>query len=92
MTPQQQFDYKLKWRTNAFSVRLHSDLDWKGKDWCRKHLERHQWGFNKWTAVYEHTFIFEHQKDANAFKEAFIEYADQEPLDCGTFQKLEIKR
>jgi hypothetical protein len=71
MTPQEINEYKMRWRPDAWSVGLHSDLDWKGKDWCRKNLERWQWSFDKWTDVYEHTFRFEYQSDANAFREQF---------------------
>jgi len=77
MTPQEVHDHKMRWRQDAWPVRLHSDLDWKGKDWCRKHLERWQWSMTSWTDVYEHTFLFEYQADANAFKDQFGQYANQ---------------
>jgi hypothetical protein len=76
MTPQEISDYKLKWLP-GYSVRLHSDLDWTGKDWCRKNLERHQWSFKPWTAVYEHTFYFEDQKAAQNFELEFGTFANQ---------------
>ena len=77
MTPQEINDHKMRWRQDAFPVRLHSDLDWQGKDWCRKHLERWQWSMTSWTDVYEHTFLFEHQFDAEAFRDNFGQYANQ---------------
>ena len=32
MTPQEIFDYKMRWKP-GFTVTLHSDLDVKGKSW-----------------------------------------------------------
>lgn len=71
MTPQEVFEYKLKWKPNGHTVRLHSDLDWKGKDWCRKNLERHQWSMDTYTDVYEHTFFFEKEEHAKQFENQF---------------------
>ena len=75
MTPVEIFEYKLKWKP-GYTVRLHSDLESKGKEWC-KQLDRKDWDFSKWTNVYEHTFHFQWMKDANMFKSVFFEYADQ---------------
>ena len=69
MTPQEIFEYKLNWKPGT-SVRLHSDLVTEGKNWCRRNLSRHQWGMSEWTDVYEHTFHFEEEEDANLFIEA----------------------
>jgi hypothetical protein len=77
MTPQEINDYKLKWLP-GHSVRLHSDLDVQGKDWCRKTLERHEWSFMAWTYPYEHTFHFENIIVAQNFAMEFTPYADQE--------------
>ena len=76
-TPQLISDYKRKWMSNnPTAVRLHSDLDIKGKDWCRKHLDRWLWSFSQYTDVYEHTFFFEFEEDAqdfiNAMPERFV--------------------
>lgn len=79
MTPQEIFDYKQKWKP-GFTVRLHSDLDWEGKDWCRRNLDRHQWSFTSWTHVYEHTFHFEDESNAQSFKQHFNTYANQERI------------
>lgn len=71
-TPLEISDYKRKWKmSGGFAVVVHSDLDWKGKDWCRRNLERQQWSFDKWTGVYEHTFWFEAEAVANRFKKDF---------------------
>lgn len=70
-TPQAISDYKQSWMSRAaWPVRLHSDLDVQGKDWCRRNMERWQWSFKKYTNVYEHTFFFEHKCDAEEFAEA----------------------
>jgi hypothetical protein len=69
MTPQEIADYKRKWMMTGDNnpVRLHSDLDWRGKDWCRKHLERQSWSMTTWTDVYEHTFFFETEDMSQQF-------------------------
>jgi hypothetical protein len=75
MTPQEIFEYKNKWlTTGGHSVRIHSDLDVEGKNWCRKNLERHQWSFEKYTAVYEHTFRFEELKASQLFEQEFYDW------------------
>lgn len=73
MTPQEISDYKMRWAP-GFTVGVHSDLDVRCKDWCRKNLERQQWGMESYTDVYEHTFRFEKQSDANQFSTAFKEW------------------
>ena len=70
-TPQQIYDYKRSWMPKSYPVKLHSDADWKGKDWCRHNIERWQWSMNAWTDMHEHTFLFEFEEDADEFKEYF---------------------
>ena len=77
MTPQEQHEYKMRWMP-GYPVRLHSDLDWKGKDWCRKNLERHQWSMSIWTDVYEHTFHFENEEHATEFVNQWPEFTNQQ--------------
>ena len=78
MTPQEIFEYKQRWLGQSSNpVRIHSDLDWKGKDWCRKHLERWQWSFQSWTDVYEHTFYFEDPNVSLQFEHTFKVEAQQ---------------
>lgn len=79
MTPQEVHDYKMKWLP-GHTVRLHSDVDWKGKDWCRKQLERHQWSFTLWTYNYEHTFHFEDINAAQNFEMEMKPYSNQERI------------
>ena len=76
MTPQEQSDYKRNWLPGHM-VRLHSDLHIQGKDWCKRHVERHRWSFSSYTDVYEHTFHFEKPADAREFEEQFPRYANQ---------------
>lgn len=73
MTPQEVFEYKMQWAP-GFAVPVHSDQDWRAKDWCRKHLKRHQWAMDTYTDVYEHTFRFEHKKHARDFALDFKEW------------------
>lgn len=76
MTPQEIIEYKLTWKP-GFEVVVHSDLDWKCKDWCRKTLDRHQWSMDNYTHVYAHTFRFEHEEHADAFREEFKDWVDK---------------
>lgn len=69
MTPQEITDYKQKWLDdNHYTVVVQSDYDVKGKDWCRKNLERHQWSFQSWTSSTEHSFFFEKEEYADSFR------------------------
>ena len=70
MTPQEIFEYKMKWQPGHL-VALHSDYADRGKLWCRKNLERHQWAFDSYTAPYEHTFRFQHPHHAREFADAW---------------------
>ena len=76
-TPQEIFEYKNNWKPNAYAVRLHSDLDVRGKDWCRKNLERYQWSMTTWTNVYEHTFLFEQEEHATEFASQWPKFTNQ---------------
>ena len=67
MTPIEIHEYKLKW-SPGISIPVHSDYADKGKTWCRRNLSRHQWSMTSWTHVYEHTFHFEFDQHAIAFK------------------------
>lgn len=77
MTPQEIFEYKNAWKPHSFQINLHSDLHIDCKDWCRKHLERWEWSMDTYTHVYAHTFHFEKEEYANAFKEKFAEWVDK---------------
>lgn len=75
MTPQEIFDYKLKWHP-GYMVRIHSDLDWKAKQWCKLTLEPHDVGYTTFTDVYEHTFHFKDIKAAQNFEMEFRPFAN----------------
>ena len=78
MTPQEIFEYKKSWLTAGGNpVRIHSDLDIEGKQWCRKNLERHQWSFQSYTGVYEHTFWFEDLKASQQFEQEFYNWTNR---------------
>ena len=68
-TPQDIFEYKLKWKDKASVVPFHSDIHWWAKDWCRKNLQRWQWSMTTYTAPYEHTMLFEKAEHAKEFEE-----------------------
>ena len=80
MTPQEIFEYKMRW-SPGYSVPIHSDLDWKAKDWCRKNMDRHRWSMDTWTNNYEHTFRFERKHDADLFASTFNEWVNPNQLD-----------
>ncbi len=72
MTPQDMADYKMRWKmAGGHRVLSHSDWHIEHKDWCRRNVERQSWSFEIYTGAYEHTFWFELEKDAEAFKSAF---------------------
>lgn len=76
MTPQEQFEYKLRWKP-GYVVRLHSDVVDRGKTWCRRQLERHQWSMSEWTGPYEHTFHFEDPRAGQNFEMEMGRFANQ---------------
>ena len=71
MTPIEISEYKMRWRP-GYSVQVDMDMDWWGKDYCRKHIERHQWTFDKHTRPDDsHTFGFEQKEFAQQFYQAY---------------------
>ena len=66
MTPIEIFEYKNKWKP-GYTVRLHSDLESAGKEYCKIQMHKQQWDITKWTNVYEHTYHFEYKQDADSF-------------------------
>jgi len=77
MTPQEIFEYKNRWKPNAYQVDVHSDLDVQCKDWCRKNLERWQWSMDTYTDVYSHSFFFEHDLHGKQFAQQFVDWVDK---------------
>ena len=76
MTPQEQFEYKQSWLP-GHTVRLHSDVVDKGKTWCKRQCERHEWSCTTWTDNYEHTFHFENIYAEQNFEMEMGRYANQ---------------
>ena len=76
MTPLEIHEYKLGWKP-GYTGRLHSDVVDKGKTWCRRNLQRHQWSMSQYTAPYEHTFHFEDIKPAEIFTTEMGRFANQ---------------
>ena len=79
MTPIEIFENKLRWKP-GYTVRLHSDVVDKGKTWCRRKLQRHQWSMTDWTGPYEHTFHFEDTLAGQNFEIEMAPYANQESV------------
>ena len=79
MTPQEVFEYKQRWMSggNNYPVKLHSDLADKGKTWCRRTLDRHQWSMTTWSNVYEHTFFFEDESVSQKFATEFSKWVNE---------------
>ena len=73
MTPQEIAEYKMRWKP-GYTVRLHSDVVDRGKTWCRKKLEQHQWSVTTWTDVYEHSFHFEKEEHGHSFEIEFSKF------------------
>ena len=72
MTPQEIFDYKLKWMP-GYTVPIHSDLRSEGVKWCKK-LDHHEWNHTKYTDVYEDSFYFESKNIGQQFEEEFYKW------------------
>jgi hypothetical protein len=77
MNPQDIFEYKLKWKPNAYIVHVHSDLDVQCKSWCRRYLQRFEWSMDTYTDVYSHSFYFEHELHSKEFAQEFFEWVDK---------------
>jgi len=76
MTPQEIFDYKNRWKP-GYTVRLHSDMEDAGKQWCRRALQPEQWAMSKWSNIYEHTFYFENKIAGQNFEMEMRPYSNQ---------------
>jgi len=59
--------YKEAWLKNGHRIDVDSNLDVKGKSWCRHNLQRWNWSFEPFTSSNEHTFIFEQEDVAQRF-------------------------
>lgn len=74
LTPQQITSYKHRWLP-GYMVELHSDLESRGKEWCKRQCLKEEWQFKSWSDIYYHTFCFENIKAAQNFEMEFGEYA-----------------
>lgn len=75
MKPVDIFEYKLKWKP-GYTVRLHSDLRSRGKDFCKVQMFKQQWDISEFTDVYEDTFHFEYKQDADSFASQWPEFVN----------------
>jgi hypothetical protein len=80
LTPQEIFEYKLRWRPGT-ACHLHSDLFFEGREWCKEHLPKKAWHFETWTDNYQHTFFFEYAVHAEELAAEYPEYARVEHFD-----------
>jgi len=67
MTPQERFDYKMKWMP-GIEVPVHTDCETRAISWCKYNIENHEWTRKRYTDVYECTFHFENEATALIFK------------------------
>ena len=76
MTPQEVFEYKRKWlKESCYSIQVDVDSDVWGKDWCRKHIERTDWSFDRYTRPDDsHTFNFKDPRIAGEFLKSYKEH------------------
>lgn len=76
MTPVEIAEYRQRWMAggNNHPISIHSDLRSKAKDFCKVQMHPQQWKISQYTNVYEDTFYFEYQQDANAFAQHFKEW------------------
>lgn len=75
MTPIEIAEYKQRWMSiNGHPVSIHSDLRNQGKEWCKAQLMKQQWVHKQYTNVYEDTFFFEYEKDAEFFRFKFKDW------------------
>jgi len=70
MTPQEIFGYKQKWLPGV-EVVIHSDRRQEAKSWCKQNLEQQRWSFHYFTNVYEDSFYFELEAEADRFRVEF---------------------
>jgi hypothetical protein len=79
MTPQEIFEYKNSWKP-GYRVQVDIDSDVWGKDYCRKHLGRHEWTFDQYTRPDDsHTFAFEKKEVALQFFQAYNKHNPKFP-------------
>jgi len=70
MTPQEISDYKRKWLLGGFyfSVETHTDVREECRDWCKLNCFKWQYDVQRYTEVYQDTFVFHYGDDYTEFK------------------------
>lgn len=83
MTPLEIFEYKRAWiSNNCYCVQVDIDSDVWGKDWCRKHIQRIDWSFDKYTKPDDsHTFKFRDLEVARNFLEEYKKFNPKFPTE-----------
>jgi hypothetical protein len=77
LTPLEVFEYKRRWRPDAFQVDVHSDLEDKCRVWCKQNLKRWEWECSTFTDMYSHSYLFETESHAREFAMEFEEWVDK---------------
>jgi len=67
LTPQERWEYKLQWLKQPCRIDAPSDLKYDCMDWCRTHLDQHQYEYKPFTGPYYDSWLFEKITDAMAF-------------------------
>ena len=60
-------EYKSKWKPSGYIVKVKSDMDIKGKRWCRQNVDRWSWSMDSFVDDTHHQFIFEKARHATDF-------------------------
>ena len=72
MTPQETFEYKIKWKPNAWKHFIDPDADVWSKTWCRSHLEKRSWSFEPYAREDDwHMMLFQNKHDYMHFKSEY---------------------
>lgn len=73
MTPQERWEYKLKWLKEPVQVDAPSDLKYDLMDWCRTRLDQHLYEYRPFIGPYYDRYLFESVVDALAFSKFLVE-------------------
>lgn len=79
MKPIEIFEYKQKWASRGYNIKIHSDLRREAMNFCKVQMFPHQWNFKKFTDVYEDTFSFEYRQDAESFAFKYEKWLTVDP-------------
>ena len=76
MTPQEQFEHKLSWRSVSSGVTIHSDLRGEYKTWLKKNCVPSEYSVQEYTDVYQDTVLFEHATASEQFRAEFEQWCE----------------